>query len=99
MTSLAKISEVTLQDIKTANRIDFIEDDTYISNIIMPACKFYIKSYTGLTDEQIDVKEDLTIAYLVLCSDMYNNREYQVQSDKVNKVVESILNIHCVNFL
>ncbi|MEC1757383.1 head-tail connector protein [Schinkia azotoformans] len=93
-----KISEVTLQHIKDYAHIDYGEDDTLI-NTIMIAVKAYIKSYTGLTDEQIETKDDLTIAFIILCNEMYENRVYTVQNDKVNIVVKSILDMHVVNLL
>lgn len=93
------INGITLEDIKKHVRVDGPEDDTYIQTIIMPASSVFIRSYTGLTSEQMNTKEDLAIAYMVLCADMYNNRDYQIKNDKVNVVVKSILDMHSVNLL
>lgn len=90
---------MTLENLKNYFRVDYEDDDTYIQNIIIPAVKQYIKSYTGLEDEVMDTKEDLTIAYIILASDMYNNRDYTVQNDKINPVVNNILNRYSVNLL
>lgn len=94
-----KISEITLDQVKNALKVDFTEDDDYISNILMPAAKSHITSYTGLTADVADTKEDLSIAYLVLIGDMYENREYIVKDNKVNRVIETILNKYCINLL
>ena len=96
---MAKISEITLEDIKNVMRIDFNDDDSYIKNVLMPSAKQYIKSDTGLADEDIETKEDLTTAYIVLIVDMYGNKEYMVKDNKVNVVVDSILNRYCINLL
>lgn len=95
-----KISDVTVQDLIIYVREDNTDVSTILTfNMMLTAAKSYIKSYTGLTVEQMDVKEELTIALFVLVSDMYDNRVYTVQNDKVNKVVSSILNMHSRNLL
>lgn len=93
-----KISEVTIQDIKDYARIEHSEDDP-LFNIILDSIKSHILSYTGLDAESVDAKEDLTMALLVLSNEMYENRVYTVKDNKVNAVVESILNKHCINLL
>ena len=52
-----------------------------------------------MTEEQMDEHEDLAIALLVLCADMYDNRQMAVQNDKVNPVIERVLAAHSVNLL
>lgn len=93
-----KISELTIEDLKKYANVYHNEDDK-IFNTILAACKSYIKSYTGLSDELIDTKEDLTIALTVLVNEMYDNRSFTVQDDKVNVIIKSILDMHCVNLL
>lgn len=93
-----KINEVTLSAVKDYCRVDGNESDTILTAILQ-AAKSYIKSYTGLTDEEINDKEDLTIALLVLCSDMFDNRQVTVQNANENKVVSTILSMHSVNYL
>lgn len=93
-----RISEVTIEDLKEYANVDNDYDDRIFNNILL-ASKAYIKSYTGLNEEQLDNKEDLTIALMILCNEMYDNRIYAVENDKVNKVVESILDMHCINLL
>ncbi|WP_298126429.1 head-tail connector protein [uncultured Clostridium sp.] len=93
-----KISEVTITDLKEYANIDHDYDDKIFSNILLSS-KAYIKSYTGLNQEQIDEKEELTIALMILCNEMYENRIYTVENDKVNKIVNSILDMHSINLL
>ena len=93
-----KISEVTITDLKEYANVDHDYDDKIFSNILL-AAKSYIKSYTGLNDEQVDKKEDLTIALMVLCNEMYDNRVFSVQDNKANTVIANILDMHSVNLL
>lgn len=93
-----KISEVTTTDLKEYAHVYNNDDDKLFSNILA-ACKSYIKNYTGLSIEQMDTKEDLTIALMVLSNEMYDNRTFTVQDDKVNKVIKSILDMHSINLL
>lgn len=93
-----KINEITRQHVKDYARIDFTEDDTLIDTIML-AVKAHIKSYTGLTDDVINAKDDLSVAFMILCNELYENREYTVKQDKVNVVVKSILDMYSVNLL
>lgn len=65
----------------------------------MDAAYSYILDYTGLTKEEADTHEQFYTAYMVLCQDMYDNRAYYVEKGNVNKVVDSILGMHCKNLL
>lgn len=92
-----KISEVT-----TKTLCDYIhpaDENDLILPIILDASKSYVSSYTGLSLEELDEYEDVTVALLVLCSDMYDNRAMTVDKSNVNKVVDSILGMHCINLL
>lgn len=93
-----KISEVTINDLKEYAVVSHTLDDKLFSHILA-ASKAYIKGYTGLDETALDEKEDLTIALMILCNEMYDNREYTVDNDKANKVVNSILDMHSVNLL
>jgi uncharacterized phage protein (predicted DNA packaging) len=93
-----KISEVTIPDLKNYAHVYHSEDDE-LFNLILSACKSYIEAYTGLDNIKMDEKEDLTIAMFVLSNELYDNRTFTVQSDKVNSVIKSILDMHSVNLL
>ncbi|MEH7093944.1 head-tail connector protein [Neobacillus vireti] len=95
-----KISEVGIRELKEYAR-EYNDDVETIKTfeLILVAGKAYIKGYTGLTDEQLDTHEDLTIVLMVLSNEMYDNRVFSVESDKVNTVIKSILDMHSVNLL
>lgn len=93
-----KISQITIQDLKEYACVSHNLDDKLLSNILC-ASKAYIKSYTGLDDIKLDTKEDLTIALMILCNEMYDNRTYTVQDNKANQIVNSILDMHSINLL
>lgn len=95
-----KISEVTVDTLmKYAREYSTDTEIIDIFKTILVAAKAYIISYTGLTTDTIDTKEDLTIVLLVLSNEMYENRCFTVQEDKVNKVVKSILDLYSTNLL
>lgn len=77
-----KISDVTTEEVRKYCKADEDEEEV-IFEIILDACKAFIRGQTGLTDEGMDKYEDLTIALLILASDMYDNRTYQQKEVKV----------------
>lgn len=93
-----KISNVTIENLKNYAHVYHSEDDTLFEAILI-ACKSFIKNYTGLNAEQMDLHEDLSIALLVLANEMYDNRVYIVEASKVNAVIQSILDSHSTNLL
>ena len=92
-----KVSEVQPVDLAEFLWLDDYREDEM--QRILDSAKDYIRSYTGLTDEEIDTHADFLTALLVLCQDMYDNRSMYVDKSNVNRVVESILNMHRVNLL
>ena len=92
-----KVREVTPADLAEFLRLDEYQEDEMLR--ILDSAKGYIRDYTGLTDEEIDTHADFLTALLVLCQDMYDNRAMYVEKSNVNRVVESILNMHRVNLL
>lgn len=59
----------------------------------------YILSYTGIPKEELDDYEDLTITYIVLIADMYDQRAMYVEGSNVNRTIESILSSYRFNLL
>ena len=97
-----KVSEITFSDICRQIR----EEEAYVTeesrkhlSILQKAAMDYVKGYTGLDEAAIDTHEDITIAVLVLVSDMYDNRQMTVDKNNVNRVVDTILGMYCVNLL
>lgn len=96
-----KISEVTVFDVAEFARIDD-PNEIELKELedMMSSAVQYIKSYTGLTDDELDMYEDLTIAYKILIVDMFDNRNLQMEKvGGENRTVKTILNMHSVNLL
>lgn len=94
------IPDVTVQVVKSHARIDTDSDDTYISGVIMPAALEHLKKMTGLPDEKINTSESLTIAFLALCADMYDNRSALTDTGaRENKTVKTIVYGNAVNYI
>ena len=89
---------LTIDDLKEYLNVSFNADDKLL-NLILKASKNYVKSYTGLIESDLDNNNSFDIAILILGSEMYENRSFTVQNDKVNKVIQSILDMHSVNLI
>lgn len=99
-----RISEITEADVAGFLRLEDGDYDSGQVAAIMPAAEAYISSYTGIPaiaeeGETLDDHEDLWLAYMALCQDMYDNRSFAVEKDKVNPVVDAILGMHTRNLL
>jgi hypothetical protein len=95
-----KLSEVTVKDLISYAREDQ-EDEEVINtfNTILLVSKAFIKNYTGLTIEEMDQKEDLIIVLMALCNEMYENRMFTIENEKINPVIKALLDMHSVNLL
>ena len=79
-----KVSEITIDDIANHVRADEPEDP--IIPVIQKAAIDYVRNYTGLSDEEMDAYEDLTLAVLIIASDMYDNRGATVKEAKGSSI-------------
>lgn len=97
---ITKVSEITTDSLKNYMRLSDItdEDKLYLETIIKVSID-YIKNNTGLEDNDMDKYNDLVIVVYVLCQDMYDTRAYYVENNNVNKVVQSILDMHSRNLI
>ena len=98
---VSKVSEITAEHIANYIRLDDYEVnelETYLN-----IAKSYISNYTGIPvtdgEENLDSYEDFIIVVYVLCQDMYDNRTMYVDSGNINKVVQTILDMHTRNNL
>ena len=99
---VSKVSEITIKDVADYIRLDDYEDrdiETYLN-----IAKSYISSYTGIPvtseeGESLDDFPDFVIVVYVLCQDMYDNRSMYVEKANINKVVQTILDMHTRNNL
>ena len=97
---VSKVSEITIEDV--ANYIR--ETDTEGIDTYLNIAKSYISSYTGIPvtneeGESLDDFPDFVIVVYILCQDMYDNRTLYVDKSNINKVVQSILDMHTRNNL
>lgn len=92
------VSRLTDKDVLSFLRLDGTEGDIS-SSALLAAALGYVKSYTGLSEEEMDAHEDLSIAVLILCSDLYENRLTAVDTANVNRTVSCILGMHCKNLI
>lgn len=92
-----KVSEIQVTDIVEYLRLDEYEE-SHITPLLTSA-KHFIRSYTGLTDTEIDQHEDFYTVVMVLCQDMYDNRVLYPDRNNLNKVVDTILGMHRNNLL
>lgn len=100
MNQIAKVSEVTAADLAEYLRVgEVTESEEGFLSTIIGAAKSYMCKYTGLAAEQLDESQDLVQVLWVLCQDMYDNRALYVDSANVNRMVQSILDMHSVNLL
>ena len=91
---------MTVNDIVEYCRIaEPSEDDLRFISQAMEAAKAYIRSYTGLDNDRIDLHEDFIIVLYILVQDMYDNRSLYTEGKALNNTVETILGMHSVNLL
>lgn len=104
---MEKVSQITATDIANYIRLAEVSDDdkkeleTYLN-----IAKSYISNYTGIaitSDEEgvetLDDYTDFIIVVYILCQDMYDNRTMYVDKNSINKVVQTILDMHTRNNL
>lgn len=92
-----KMSEVSVDDLMEYLRED--EESPLLSSIL-DAGKKYILNYTGRTAEELDENEEISIALLAVCADMYDKRGITSSTNLYeNPVAENILESHRVNFV
>lgn len=94
-----KVSEITVSDVASYLKLENGEYRETEIQALIDISKAFIRSYTGLDDTEIDKHEDFVIVVYILCQDMYDNRSMYVDKSNLNKVVETILSMHCVNLL
>lgn len=100
MNNITKISEITYQDVADYIRLSEIsqDDQNTLTNLINISID-YISKYTGVSVENLDNYNDMVIVVFILCQDMWDNRTMYVDNTNLNKVVETILGMHCINLL
>lgn len=96
------VSEITVKDLITYLRLngaDIDVSETEKISEMLDSAKQWIQSYTGLELEGLDKYSDFVSAVYVLVQDFYDNRSFYVDKNYVNKVVQSILDMHSKNYI
>ncbi len=90
---VTKVSEITSKDIADFIRLDEVSTaDTSQLETLLIIAKNYITNYTALAD--LDEYADLVICVYILCQDMWDNRTMYIDKGNMNKVVQTILDMH-----
>lgn len=101
---MQKVSEITVYDIANYIRLSEVSDiEKEELQMYLNIAKNYISNYTGIPEtgegENLDTYSDFIIVVFILCQDMYDNRSMYVDSTNINKVVQTILDMHSRNNL
>ena len=104
---ITKVSTITTKEIADYLRIVEVDETlTQELNTYLNVAKNYISNYTGIPEtsttegaETLDSYADFVIVVYVLCQDMYDNRSMYVDGKSINKVVQTILDMHTRNNL
>lgn len=97
-----RVNEIEIEDLADYLRLDtagLSGAERAELKALFAAAKAFIRSYTGLTDDEINKHEDFVIVVYILVQDMYDNRTLYVDKSNLNKVVDTILGMHSVNLL
>ena len=100
---IEKVSDITSLEIANYIRLGDDYDDNEL-NTYLNIAKNYISNYTGIpiegdAEETLDDYPDFIIVVYILCQDMYDNRVMYVDKSSINKVVQTILDMHTRNNL
>ena len=76
---LMKVSELSPDDVIRFARMEDTEADIDPS-VLLAAAKGFVRGYTGLSDEELDEHDDMVLAVLVLCTEMYETRTMDSRS-------------------
>lgn len=88
-----RLSDTGISEIKDYCGVTDNDSDKILIALRSAAVSF-ILNQTGLTKDEAEKYEDLSVALLVLIYDMYMNRTYTVDKSAVNPIVQSILSEH-----
>lgn len=92
------VSELTVDMVKEYLRVDTNADNTLLT-VILAAAKRYCAQYTGLTIADLDDYEDMPLAVLAVCADMYEVRQVTLNGTQLNPVTAQILGTYSTNLL
>ena len=97
-----KLSEITPENIAAYLKNDeAAELDLKELELMRSSAVDTMTSYTGLSKEQLDEHESLSMALLILVADFYDNRNLYIdtKSTSLNQSVKRILGMYSRNLL
>lgn len=92
------ITSLGVIDIARFIKVDLNDNSANELRMLKDGAVAYVSSYTKLSKEKLDEYEDLTIAVLIIIAEMFENRTFTVESDSINPIAKSILDLHDHNF-
>lgn len=97
-----KISQIRTSDICNHIReieCELEEDDLILLETMKKAAIRYCCTYTGLEEEELDKYEDITVAFLMLIADMWDNRSAHSDKPQHNFLANEMLSMHATNLI
>lgn len=92
------VSDLTVAMVKNYLRVDTTADDSLLA-LILAAAKRFCAQYTGLSTSELDNYEDMPLAVLAVCADMYEVRQVTLNGTQINPVTAQILGTYSTNLL
>lgn len=95
-----KTNIVSLDEVKNYLNVPIEdEDDDELLEMMIASAESYVSNYTGIDLDTIGEIPEIKIAILLLCVELYDNRGQQNLQFKRNLMIDSILSMHCINYL
>ena len=93
-----KVSDIDITILKNYLRIDGDDDDGLLEHILNASIDYCV-NYTGRTIEELEQFNDIPLAVLCLCADLYENRDYVTDKINISPAIAQILGSHSNNLL
>ncbi len=95
-----KIGELSIEVIRAHCGIsDMSGETTVLLEMYKSAATAFILGYTGISKDELNEYEDITVACCCIVDDMYNNRSMTVSRETLNPTARQILDSHSRNLL
>ena len=92
-----KVSEITISTVKEFLGISDGEENSLA--VVLSSAIVTAKNYTGLTTDEMDEYEDITIAVVGICNDYYNGNRPEKDGTGMNEMSKNILAMYSKNYL
>lgn len=92
-----KFSEIDF-DFVSKYLVGITDEDEFEIEVYIEAAKSFVRTYTGLTEEELDENQYFVMPTLMLISHFYENKTVELQG-KNTRIYDSILNLGKVHSL